>query len=135
MLETTVVVIGGGATGLGVLRDLSMRGVGAILLEQGDVANGTSARFHGLLHSGGRYVVKDPDSARECIAENAVLRRIGAHCVEETEGFFVRVPEDDQAWERRWVDACRATGLQAVPIDPAEAVRLEPDLARDASAV
>lgn len=135
MLETTVVVIGGGATGLGVLRDLSMRGVGAVLLEQGDVANGTSARFHGLLHSGGRYVVKDPDSARECIAENAVLRRIGAHCVEETEGFFVRVPEDDQAWERRWVDACRATGLQAVPIDPAEAVRLEPDLARDACAV
>ena len=36
MLETTVVVIGGGATGMGTLRDLAMRGVPAILLEQGD---------------------------------------------------------------------------------------------------
>ena len=34
MLETTVVVIGGGATGMGALRDLAMRGVPVILLEQ-----------------------------------------------------------------------------------------------------
>ena len=38
MLETTVVVIGGGATGMGTLRDLAMRGVPAILLEQGGLA-------------------------------------------------------------------------------------------------
>ena len=37
MLETTVVVIGGGATGMGTLRDLAMRGVPAILLEQAHV--------------------------------------------------------------------------------------------------
>ena len=48
MLETTVVVIGGGATGMGTLRDLCMRGVPAILLEQGGLAHGTSSRFHGL---------------------------------------------------------------------------------------
>ena len=67
MLETTVVVIGGGATGIGTLRDLCMRGVPAILLEQGGLAHGTSSRFHGLLHSGGRYAVGDNESARECI--------------------------------------------------------------------
>ena len=54
MKETTVIIIGGGATGIGILRDLSMRGVPALLLEQGGLAHGTSSRFHGLLHSGAR---------------------------------------------------------------------------------
>ena len=49
MKETTVIIIGGGATGIGILRDLSMRGVPALLLEQGGLAHGTSSRFHGLL--------------------------------------------------------------------------------------
>jgi glycine/D-amino acid oxidase-like deaminating enzyme len=35
--ETTVIIIGGGATGIGILRDLSMRGVPALLLEQGQL--------------------------------------------------------------------------------------------------
>ena len=73
MLETTVVVIGGGATGMGTLRDLCMRGIPAILVEQGGLAHGTSSRFHGLLHSGGRYAVTDNASARECIEENRIL--------------------------------------------------------------
>ena len=47
MKETTVIIIGGGATGIGILRDLSMRGVPALLLEQGGLAHGTSSRFHG----------------------------------------------------------------------------------------
>ena len=45
MKETTVIIIGGGATGIGILRDLSMRGVPALLLEQGGLAHGTSSRF------------------------------------------------------------------------------------------
>ena len=65
--HTTVVIIGGGATGIGILRDLSMRGVKAILLEQGGIASGASSRYHGLLHSGGRYAVKDNEAAKECI--------------------------------------------------------------------
>ena len=43
MKETTVIIIGGGATGIGILRDLSMRGVPALLLEQGGLAHGTSS--------------------------------------------------------------------------------------------
>ena len=108
MEKTTAVIIGGGATGVGILRDLSMRGVAAILLEQRDLAYGASSRFHGLLHSGGRYAVKDPEAARECAVENAVLRKIGRHCVESTTGYFVRLPEDDPAYEPKWVIACQA---------------------------
>ena len=74
MRHTQVLVIGGGATGSGILRDLCMRGVKTLLVEQGDLASGTSSRFHGLLHSGARYAVSDPEAARECIEENAVLK-------------------------------------------------------------
>ena len=73
MLKTTVVIIGGGSTGVGILRDLSMRGVDTILIEQDDLGYWTSSRFHGLLHSGGRYAVKDKEAAIECIKENTIL--------------------------------------------------------------
>jgi glycerol-3-phosphate dehydrogenase len=105
-----------------------MRGIKAVLLEQRDLAFGTSSRFHGLLHSGGRYVVKDAAAARECIEENYILRKIASHCVEGTEGFFVRLPEDDADFARQWVKACQEVGIPAVPLTPAEAVRLEPNL-------
>lgn len=50
-----VAVIGGGATGLGVLWDLTLRAVPALLVEQeAGLGRGTSGRFHGLLHSRAR---------------------------------------------------------------------------------
>ena len=62
MIETQVLVIGGGATGTAVARDAALRGMDVVLVEKRkDLAEGTTGRFHGLLHSGGRYVVKDPD--------------------------------------------------------------------------
>lgn len=128
MLETTVVVIGGGATGMGTLRDLSMRGVPAILLEQGGLAHGTSSRFHGLLHSGARYAVNDPISAKECIEENRIVRHIGHQCVEQTEGFFALAPEDDPAYVDTWINACHTAGIDARELDVREALRLEPNL-------
>ena len=131
MQNTTVVVIGGGATGIGIVRDLSMRGVPAVLLEQGGLAHGTSSRFHGLLHSGARYAVNDLEAARECIEENSILRRIGKHCVEETEGFFVRTPEDDPRHVDPWVRACTEAGISVEQLDVDEARALEPALAPD----
>ena len=59
-VSTEVVVIGGGSTGTGTARDLAMRGFQTILVEKRDLTHGTTGRYHGLLHSGGRYVVKDP---------------------------------------------------------------------------
>ena len=129
MERATVVVIGGGATGLGILRDLSMRGVDTLLLEKRDLVNGASSRYHGLLHSGARYAVKDQEAAKECIIENNILRRIGKSCVEATEGLFVRLDTDeDPSYEAKWVEGCKASGINAIPIDVVEARRLEPHL-------
>lgn len=131
MLETTVVVIGAGATGMGTLRDLSMRGIPAVLLEQGGYAHGTSSRFHGLLHSGARYAVNDMESARECIEENRILRRIGKGCVELTEGLFVLTPKDDPSYVEPWLKGCLQAGIATEEISPKEALELEPELSPD----
>jgi glycerol-3-phosphate dehydrogenase len=125
-LETQVVVVGGGATGTAVLRDLALRGIDAVLVERGDLGTGTSGRWHGLLHSGGRYVVKDPVSATECIEENQVLRRIAPHCIEDTGGLFVLLPKNDQSYGDAFVEACAQTGVPCEELTPAEARKREP---------
>ena len=115
-LETDVLVIGGGATGAGVAWDAALRGFDVVLVDRADLAEGTSGRFHGLLHSGGRYVVKDPVAADECVAENAILRRVLADCIEDTGGLFVTTPDDDPEYGDRFLAGCRATGLSLIHI-------------------
>ena len=125
-LSTDVLVIGGGATGAGVAWDAALRGLDVVLVDRADLAEGTSGRFHGLVHSGGRYAVKDPDAARECIGENRILRRVAADCIEETGGFFVTTPWDDPAYADRFAAGCRDTGVDCEEIEPAVALREEP---------
>src|SRR5215213_9774333 len=127
-LKADVLVIGGGATGTGVAWDAALRGYDVILAERGDLAEGTSGRFHGLLHSGGRYVVKDPVAAEECVAENALLRRLVPDSIEDTGGLFVTTPDDDPAYGDRFMEGCRAAELPAAEIPVAEALRMEPRL-------
>jgi glycerol-3-phosphate dehydrogenase len=129
--ETDVVVVGGGVTGVAVLRDLALRGVNAVLVERFDLGTGTSGRWHGLLHSGARYAVRDQESARECIEENTVLRRIAPHTIEDIGGLFVLLPGDDEAYAGRFVEGCQASGIPTEELPAAEARRREPLLAPD----
>lgn len=124
--QTDVLVIGGGATGAGTLRDAAMRGFKTLLLERGDFGTGTSGRYHGLLHSGARYAVKDPLSARECIQENDILHRIARASIEDTGGLFVSTPDDDPGYADRFATACRDAGIPAEEISVANALRCEP---------
>mgnify|MGYP002641273987 CR=1 FL=1 len=110
-IQTEILVIGAGATGTGVLRDLAMRGFDTILVEKRDLTHGTTGRFHGLLHSGGRYAVKDPQAAQECIEENRILRRIMPHCIEDTGGFFVLTPWDQDSYADSFWRGCQAAGI------------------------
>lgn len=128
--QAEVIIIGGGATGVGLLRDLSMRGVTALLLEQGDLAHGTSSRFHGLLHSGARYAVKDPLSAAECALENSILKRIAPSCIVECGGWFVQMAEDDPEYTENWVQKCSEASISVREISLREAYAQEPLLRR-----
>ncbi len=130
-IETQAIIIGGGATGAGILRDLTLRGVNAVLIEKNDIASGTTGRNHGLLHSGARYAVKDMDSARECIRENKILKKIARHCIEDTGGLFVTLPEDDPSYHTRLLDSCRYAGIKAHEISIKEALKIEPNLNPD----
>jgi glycerol-3-phosphate dehydrogenase len=127
-LSTDVLVIGGGATGAGVAWDAALRGLDVVLVERGDLATGTSGRFHGLLHSGGRYAVKDPSAADECARENAIVRNVAADCIEDTGGFFVTTPFDDPAYADSFAEGCRKTGVSCEEIEPSQALREEPRL-------
>jgi len=111
MIRTDVVIIGGGATGCGIARDLALRGVHHYLIEKGDFANGATGACHGLLHSGARYAVNDPEAARECISENAILRKIARKCVEVTGGLFVRLPGDSKKYRDTSSRAARRSGF------------------------
>ncbi len=125
-MQTDVLVIGGGATGAGIAWDLTLRGLRVVLVEMGDLATGTSGRYHGLLHSGGRYAVRDPESAVECIDENRILRRIAPHALEDTSGFFILVPGDGEEYVDQWIAACAACHIPADEISIAAARKREP---------
>jgi len=123
-----VIIIGGGATGAGTARDCALRGLSVLLVERYDFTAGATGRNHGLLHSGARYAVNDHESAVECIKENRILRSIARHCIEDTGGLFVSLPEDDPAYRDTFVDACRKAGIEAEPVSAAEARRIEPSV-------
>lgn len=125
--ETEVIIIGGGATGTGIMRDCALRGIDCILLEKDDLASGTTGRNHGLLHSGARYAVTDQHSAKECIQENKILKSIARHCVEDTEGLFITLPEDDMSFQDTFIKSCNSAGIATQKLTPKEALLLEPN--------
>ncbi len=128
-----VIIIGGGATGLGVAWDLILRGIPVTVVESGDIGAGTSGRFHGLLHSGARYVVTDPVSAKQCRDENIVLRRIAPSAIETVGGYFVAVDEVGESFIPRWKDAARACDIPVREVDRDTLFRRLPELNREAS--
>ncbi len=77
-----MIVIGGGATGLGTAVDAASRGYRTLLLEQGDFAQGTSSRSTKLIHGGVRYLQQGNLSlVLEALRERGLLIRNAPHLV------------------------------------------------------
>jgi glycerol-3-phosphate dehydrogenase len=82
-----VVIVGGGSTGAAVARELTARGVSAVLLERGDFASGTSSKSTKLLHGGVRYLEKafknfsraQFDLVTEALAERSSVMSLAPH--------------------------------------------------------
>ncbi len=111
-IETEVLIIGGGVTGTGIMRDLALRGLHTLLIDKRDLCAGASGGNHGLLHSGARYVSNDLHSAIECRVENELLKRLAPQCIEETGGMFVAVQGDDPEFAEKFPQYCAAAGYQ-----------------------
>ncbi|PSR25038.1 MAG: glycerol 3-phosphate dehydrogenase [Sulfobacillus thermosulfidooxidans] len=111
-----VIVVGAGATGLGIAWDLVLQGIPVTVIEQGDIGYGTSGRFHGLLHSGARYVVTDPVAAHDCFRENLILKRIAGQAIENTGGYFIQTDVKDNDYRERWEAGMQQAGIRYRPV-------------------
>jgi glycerol-3-phosphate dehydrogenase len=77
-----VVIVGGGIVGAGALLDATSRGMRAALIEQDDIASGTSSRSSRLIHGGLRYLEQfRVGLVREALAERSRLLRLAPHLV------------------------------------------------------
>lgn len=124
--ETPVLIIGGGVTGVGLARDLALRGVPCTIVERRDVNAGASGGNHGLLHSGCRYVLQDVETAAECMRENRLLKQMAAQCIEPTGGLFVAMNGEDLAHAIRFEEACGESGIDVQKLTPEEVLEMEP---------
>ncbi|MDK9698492.1 MAG: anaerobic glycerol-3-phosphate dehydrogenase subunit A [Siculibacillus sp.] len=132
--DADVLVIGGGVTGCGILRDLALRGIRGILIDRGDLASGASGGNHGLLHSGGRYASGDTETAAECRIEGEILKRMAPRAIDDCGGLFVAVEGDDPGFAERFPGRCAAAGIACIPLDLAEVRRMEPAVSERAIA-
>jgi len=79
-----IIVIGGGATGLGSALDASLRGYRTLLLEKNDFSSGTSSRSTKLVHGGVRYLAQgDVFLVLEALRERGYLKRNAPHLVHD----------------------------------------------------
>lgn len=115
---TEVLVIGAGASGLSVARDACLRGFRVLVLERAGIASGATGRYHGLLHSGARYICQDVAAAQACAHENQLLRRLIPDAICDTGGYMVSTPADPPAYAEQFWLASQQHGLpiQEVPL-------------------
>jgi len=123
-----VVVIGAGSTGAAIAHDLALRGLAVTVVERAGIAGGTTGHNQAQLHSGARYVVNDPESARECIQENLLLRRLMPEALELNDGLFVALSDEHLAYLDPFLEACAACGIPTRRLTAAQALALEPGL-------
>lgn len=99
-----VVVIGGGITGVGCALDAVSRGLSVALIEQRDLASGTSSRSSKLVHGGLRYLEQlDIKLVREALRERGLLRQsLAPHLVWPVPFIY---PIKHRIWERAYMAA------------------------------
>jgi len=120
------IVIGAGSTGSALAHDLALRGVHVTVLERAGVASGSTGHNQAQLHSGARYAVNDPESARECIRENWILRHIQPEVLELNDGLFVAIDEQGMTYRKTFLEACKACDIPVRELSVEDALRMEP---------
>lgn len=81
-----IIIIGGGATGIGAAVDSAARGYRTLLIEQADFGKGTSSRSTKLAHGGVRYLQQGNISlVLEALKERGIMKRNAPHLVSDLE--------------------------------------------------
>lgn len=99
LLETDILVIGGGINGAGVARDAAGRGLKVVLCEKGDLSEGTSSRSGKLVHGGLRYLeYYEFRLVREALIEREVLLEAAPHIIWPLRFVLPQGSGDRPAW-------------------------------------
>jgi len=123
-----IVVIGGGATGSGVARDLVLRGYQTTLIESGNLGSGTSSRSHGMLQSGARYAVTETSFASECYQERNIISKIFPQAVKLIGGLFISLPNDPEDYPEKFLKCCQIAKIPIEEIKIKEILKSEKEL-------
>ena len=126
-----IVVIGGGATGCGVARDLVLRGYQTVLIESGNLGSGTSSRSHGMLQSGGRYVVTETSFAAQCYSERNIISKYFSEAVKPIGGLFISLPNDPEDYPKKFFDCCNNAKIPVEEIDVSKVLDSEKELTKN----
>jgi glycerol-3-phosphate dehydrogenase len=103
-LDVDVCVIGGGVTGAGIARDLSLRGLSVLLLEKGDWGGGTTGASSWMIHGGPRYLEFDWDTTRLSCIDAGHIVTIARNLVYRVV-FIIPVLPGDRLDLERWETA------------------------------
>src|SRR6266849_244185 len=95
-----VVIIGGGVTGAGIARDLSLRGLSVLLLEKGDWGAGTSGSSSWMIHGGPRYLEFDWNTTRLSTQDAGYIVSIARNMVYRVVFIIPVLPHDKNNIER-----------------------------------
>jgi glycerol-3-phosphate dehydrogenase len=102
MAEFDLAIIGGGINGAGIARDAAGRGLKVLLLEQNDLASGTSSASTKLIHGGLRYLAQGSIRlVRGALAERETLMRIAPHLVHPMRFVLPAEAAEQPAWMLR----------------------------------
>ena len=127
-MKPHVVVIGAGSTGAAIAHDLALRGLRVTLLDRFGPASGTTGHNQAQLHSGARYAVNDPHSARECAEENRILRKLMPNNLELNDGLFIALLDEHLSYRESFLEGCAQSNIPTKEITPSDALKLEPGL-------
>jgi len=123
-----IIVIGGGATGCGVARDLVLRGYQTTLVESGNLGSGTSSRSHGMLQSGARYAVTETSFAAECYRERNIISKIFPKAVNLIGGLFISSSKDPEDYVEKFLKGCEVAKIPTREIRVSEVLKIEREL-------
>jgi glycerol-3-phosphate dehydrogenase len=99
MADFDLAIVGGGINGTGIARDAAGRGLKVLLVEQNDLASGTSSASTKLIHGGLRYLEHGAFRlVREALKEREVLMRIATHLVQPMRFVLPLDSEARQTW-------------------------------------
>ncbi len=133
-----VCVIGGGVTGAGIARDLSLRGLSVLLLEKGDWGGGTSGASSWMIHGGPRYLEFDWDTTRTSTRDAGHIVSIARNLVYRVVFLIPVLPHDRNNIERMETAMEVYDRFQPLKkahphrrLTPSEALQAEPGLTPD----